>query len=481
MLGIKNEIRTQDSDYTLDFGSGLNSNGRIQFTDRATKKESYVEIALDDREFKLRSKQEFPSVVADLMDLAVAIHAADRLAFQNLRQAQTRIHVILPVRHPEIMNTELFRSQLESLLEWATGSRWLFDFSKRSDAERSVVQQSSLSLTSQREVAMWSGGLDAFAGLYQRLRSHPEKSFVLFGTGGNVNVHRLQEDTEKQIRAIFPGRCTLYRVPISFRDSNAVRKNKITRARGVVFAMLGAACASLMGQKELCFYENGTGAINLPYRPSALGLDHTRSVHPLTLLKVSDLISELLGEPFRVWNPFLFSTKSEMCQILAEDTTCKLSSLTKSCDSPHRHNLSQCGYCSSCLLRRQALGAARIEDKTRYLILHGNYLPAKDPSESLRNMLAQVDTLRCLLVGAASPLENRSKPQEVQWEALTRKFPNLDDIVDRCYVVEKLTTLEMQSKLIRLYQNYVAEWDDVTSQLSVNLIKSRDSESLYRD
>lgn len=33
MLGIENKIYTRDSDYTLDFGSGLNSTGRIQFTD----------------------------------------------------------------------------------------------------------------------------------------------------------------------------------------------------------------------------------------------------------------------------------------------------------------------------------------------------------------------------------------------------------------------------------------------------------------
>ncbi|MEG4012673.1 MULTISPECIES: 7-cyano-7-deazaguanine synthase [unclassified Microcoleus] len=474
MLTMKKEFHAHDSDYTLDFGSGVNNNGCIQFTDHATKKESSIGITIDDEEFNYRVKQEFPSVVADLIDLAVAIHFADRLAFQNLRQDQSRIYVKLAVRHPEIMNTELFRSQLEILLEWATGSLWLFDFQKRSDSERSVVRQPSLPVASQDcEVAMWSGGLDAFAGLYQRLRSHPEKSFLLFGTGGNVNVHKLQEDTEKQIRSIFPNRCTLYRVPIRFFDSNAVRKNKITRARGVVFAMLGAACASLMGRQDLCFYENGTGAINLPYRESALGLDHTRSVHPLTLLKVSDLISGLLGEAFRVWNPFLFSTKSEMCQILAEDVTGRLSSQTKSCDSPHRHNISQCGYCSSCLLRRQALSAAKIEDKTRYLILHGNYSPAKDPSESLRHMLAQVETLRCLL--------NRPNSHKVQWEALTRKFPIIDDIVDQCSVVEKLTTLDMQSKLIRLYQNYVAEWDDVKSQLSVNLIKNTESESLYRN
>jgi hypothetical protein len=466
MLSMKQEIRTSDIDYTLDFGSGLNSNGCIQFTDHSVKKKSSVEIALDDREFKLRVKREFPSVVADLIDLAVAIHFSDRLVIQDLCKEQARIHVVLPVRHPEIMNTESFQFQLRSLLEWATGSRWIFDFSKRSNVERFVVEHPSLLAPTQDcEVAMWSGGLDAFAGLYQRLRTYPEKSFVLFGTGGNDNVHKLQKDTEKQIRAIFPGRCHLYRVPIRFCDSNAVRKNKITRARGVVFAMLGAACASLMGQQELCFYENGTGAINLPYRASALGLDHTRSVHPLTLLKASDLISNLLGEPFRVWNPFLFSTKSEMCKILAEDLTGNLSSLTKSCDSPHRHNISQCGYCSSCLLRRQALGAAGIEDETCYRILHGNYSPEKDPSESLRHMLTQVDALRGLLA--------RSHLHEVQWEALTRKFPILDDIVDQCCVLEKLTMLDMQSKLIKLYQKYVAEWDDVKFQLSVNLIKGQ--------
>ena len=81
--------------------------------------------------------------------------------------------------------------------------------------------------------------------------------------------------------------------------------------------MLGAACAYLMGQKVLYLYENGIGAINLPYRESAVGLDHSRSVHPLTLLMVSDVISELLGQEFEVKNPFLFWTKAEMCKALA--------------------------------------------------------------------------------------------------------------------------------------------------------------------
>ncbi len=458
------KYHTYDTDYTLHFGSVLNSNGTVRFVDHFRGKESIIGLIVDDRAFRYRVKQEFPPVVADLIDLAVAIHTSDRLAFQNLRQEQSRICVVLPVRHPELLSTESLQAKLEKLLEWTTGSRWIFNFQRRSDRERSVIEQASLPLAPRGdEVALGSGGLDAFAGLYTRIQTYPEKSFVLFGSGSNDTVYALQGDMAKQIQSIFPDRSTLCRVPIRFCDTNAREKNKITRARGVVFALLGAACAYLMGRQELYIYENGIGAINLPYRGSAIGLDHSRSVHPLTLLLLSDLVSELLKETFRVRNPFLFSTKAMMCQALAVDGRADLASLTKSCDRPHRRQPVQCGYCSSCLLRRQALAVSKIEDRTRYVILHGSR-PVADPSVYLCHMLAQVHTLRCLL--------DTSKCPEFQWEALTRKFSVLDDIADRYSKAENLSVLSVQNFLLQLYQRYIAEWDDVGSQLSVSLLNT---------
>jgi 7-cyano-7-deazaguanine synthase in queuosine biosynthesis len=466
MLNNKKEVHIRHSDYTLDFGAGINNDGSVHFTDHTREHERDIGIFLDNQVFNYRVKQEFPSTVADMIDLAIAIHISDRLAFQNLRQEQRGIRIVLPVRHPELLNAELLQAKLKDLLEWATGTRWIFDFQKRCAIERT---QPSLSIApTDSEVALWSGGLDALAGLYERLQTQTECSFVLFGTGSNVNVHSLQEAVAQKIQSDFPNRSHLYRFFIRISDSGTHQKNTITRARGVVFAMLGAACASLMGRQELCFYENGTGAINLPYSTSAIGLDHTRSVHPLTLLKVSEIVSDLLGETFRVWNPFLFSTKAQMCKKLYKDGRYDLPPLTKSCDSPHRKTIDQCGYCSSCLLRRQALAASKLEDTTRYLILHGNYKPAGDPSISLKHMLAQVDTLRGLL----NPLNQ----PEIQWKNLACKFPVLDDIVDNCSIVEKLTTSDMKNKLIRLYQNYVTEWDEVRAQLSVGLINSNDNE-----
>jgi len=453
------------SNYSLHFEPVLNSNGSVRFIDHSQGKEVNVGINVDDEVFGYRVQAEFPAIVADLIDLAVAIHASDRLAPQNLSEKPRRLQVVLPVRHPELLSAEPFQRKLEHLLEWATGSEWVFDFQTRVAPERFVKQQLVLPIVPQGcEVALWSGGLDALAGLYSRLRMYPDKSFVLFGTGSSNTVYDRQKQVAKKVQSIFPGRCHLLRVPIRFHDSSVQHKNKLSRARGVVFTLLGAACAYLMGRRVLCVYENGIGAINLPYRASAVGLDHSRSVHPLTLLMVSDVVSELLGEELHVQNPFLFWTKAQMCKAMAEDGRNDLPPITMSCDSPHRQQPVQCGYCSSCLLRRQALAACDLEDKTRYVLFHGNRQP-KEPSLHLCHMLVQVHTLRRLLSTSNNP--------SLQWETLTKEFPVLDDIVDRTAEAENLLPGEMQSRLIQLYQSYVSEWGAVESQIAVGILNKR--------
>jgi hypothetical protein len=459
-------------EYTLRFGAISNCNGSVQFFNRSTGQEVTVGINIDDQAFQYRVQAEFPAIVADLVDLAVAIHASDPLAPQNLSEKPRNLHIVLPVRHPELLSAEPFRSKLEDLLEWTTGSEWAFEFQKRTVSGRIVEHQQILPMVPEGcEVALWSGGLDALAGLYTRMRIYPERSFVLFGSGSKNITYNRQKQVAKKVQSIFPNRCNLVRVRIPFDNSRELPKNKSPRARGVVFTLLGAACAYLMGGRILSVYENGIGAINLPYRASAVGLDHSRSVHPLTLLMVSDLVSELLGEKFQVQNPFLFSTKAEMCQALAEDGKTDLASLTLSCDSLHRKRKqpNQCGYCSSCILRKQALTASKIEDKTRYVVPHGDR-PSKDPSLILRHMLAQVRTFHSLL--------STSNEIGIRWEALTRKFLELDDIVDRASEVEGLSRVDLQSRLIRLYWTYVSEWDIVESLVAGDLLDTDNKQQI---
>ncbi len=115
------------------------------------------------------------------------------------------------------------------------------------------------------------------------------------------------------------------------------------------------------------------------------------------------------------------------------------------------------------LLRRQALAAANIEDKTPYIVLHEKS-PDKDQSKPFLNMREQVRILNNLL---SISCETSDK-----WEALTRRFSDLEDIVDRTPTAENLLPLDMQSRLIQLYQTYVAEWDTVKSRISGGLLNN---------
>ena len=276
-------------------------------------------------------------------------------------------------------------------------------------------------------------------------------------------MYSRQKDVFNALTELFPNRLYLCRVPIRFSDSYFYKKNKISRARGVVFTFLGAACAHLMNQNALYLYENGIGAINLPYTKSSVGLDHSRSVHPITLLKVSNVLSDLLGQSFTVNNPFLFWTKAEMCRSLFENRSINIVKLTSSCDSPHRKQPTQCGYCSSCVLRKQSLSASKIEDETRYIVPHGEQ-PKGDVTLHFMHMKDQVSTLRSVL--------NKDSLPNAQWKALTQRFPELDDIVDRMRTVEEMQNKDLKAHLVKLYQSYISEWSTVESGMMEDCIES---------
>ncbi|MGB3790186.1 MAG: 7-cyano-7-deazaguanine synthase [Phormidesmis sp.] len=452
------------NDYTLIFSAIQNENGFVRFTNEANGEEERIGISIDDRAFQCRVQKEFPSMVADLVDIAVAVHASDRLTEQPLDENQTCIRVVLPVRNPDSLNDSDVAENLSRLLYWATGSRWIFEFQKRTEIGRAVERQSLLLSTDPHvdEVALWSGGLDALAGVYNRLQQHDSRKFMLFGTGSSDNVCARQKNVFKRVRTAFPDRVSLCQVPLRFSDSEAHRKNKFSRARGVVFTLLGSAYAYLMGRNVLHLYENGIGAINLPYRKSAIGLDHSRSVHPLSLLQVGTTVSAILNESFEVCNPFLFWTKGEMCQALAHENGRSLILSTTSCDSPHRKkNIQSCGYCSSCLLRKQSIAVSKIEDPSHYIVPHGEP-PVEDTELHLRHMLAQVSIIKKLL--------SSEKGFSAQWQALTQRFPELDDISDRLGANHASAVFSTRRKLLRLYQTYVSEWDAVESQLVLNIL-----------
>lgn len=452
---------------TFVFRDAVGRGGSLRYCSHATEgRWRDVDISIDDSSFLFRALGQLPPLVADVVDLTAAIFVADRLSPQRLDAGMRRIRVTVPVREPRSLATST--DQLRKLLGWASATAWEFEFAPRNAPMRPAEELLTLpDLTPEgADVVLWSGGLDALAGVYDRLQSSPALPVVLLGSGSNDRVFGRQKRLAEALEDSFPGRVYLHQVPIRLRGIRGLPQDRLMRVRGVIFTLIGCMSAYVLGNRRLDLHENGVGALNLPLHDSSVGLDHVRSVHPLTLQVVSAYVGAIFGEPFRVENPSLLKTKAQMCAALAQDRRADLVVRTESCDSYHRDGVGQCGYCSSCLLRRQTLLASGLDDLTRYVVTTGKS-PRRDPSVALRAMLSQVERFRTSLlpVGGHSP---------DAWERLTASYPGLDDVVDRS-ASRHGNPRQMRNGIMSMYRTYVREWDMVGNRLFEGILDRSDT------
>ncbi|HMN28710.1 MAG TPA: hypothetical protein PKE45_11225, partial [Caldilineaceae bacterium] len=304
------------------------------------------------------------------------------------------------------------------------------------------------------EVALWSGGLDSLAGLFSRIKLNSADRYLLVGSGISSQVQGSQSAVFELAKTTVFTPMKLMQIPIHLRYfGEEPPKNDMFRARGFTFKILGAVCAFMEGQRKLYIYENGYGAINLPFLRSETGLSHTRSVHPLSLIETSAFVGRLLGLSFSFDNPFLFVTKAQMCKSLADVPD--LAFRTVSCDGRHRqpNQPSQCGYCSSCLLRRVALINALDYDETDYVITHRKTSWPSTYTAHFEAMQVQAEQLQMIL-------ESHNP-----WERMLERYTSLRLLVEQVAASQQTTALTISEKLLNLYHCYVNEWRNVQAKI----------------
>ncbi len=445
--------------FTFIFDPIRESGGTVSLFDQKEKRSCKAHLFLRDSGLFSAIYNRVPPISADLLDIAVAVHTVDRNIRRN-GDIPYLFEITLPVRNVEIFCSQSFIEQLESTLNWYTDDHWMFNFVRREVLGRDAELQCRLPLgekiIDKTEVALWSGGLDSLAGLYIRLKEYSSARFVLVGTGSSSNVRTTQKKVARLVEEIYQGRIDYIPVPFSVTVPDIRRKNRYQRSRGFVFLTIGAVCAYNKGKENLHVYENGIGAINLPYTACEAGLDHTRSVNPISLIKMSQLLSIAFGKTFTIQNPYMFWTKADMCRSLVEDKQKVLIASTMTCDQPRRgKGISpiHCGFCSSCLLRRQALAALRYSDPTKYF----NDEKAQSLKyDYLHAMSHQVDVLKSLLSRTDA------------WNAVVREYEMLSDIKDYLEGENIYKTLgdslAIENLILNMYQRYVNEWDIFVSQ-----------------
>jgi len=426
---------------------------------------------LDDRRISDYFGRWLDPLLTDWLDIALAVYGADRLSLRrdqsnndsHLQWARV-FHLRIPVRHPEVWGRPDVMRTLSESLRYFTDDKWHFDFVEYPEIGKVSERQGYLfdSLPSAPfRVALYSGGLDSFAGAAQQIAEMSNHSFVFVSGTTNSRQSRQQRTQVSALKREYGRDVFHVRVPFGIRWRNRPLRLEETsqRSRGFMFLTLGAVTALTIGSSEVFIYENGIGAINLPYDGTQIGTASSRGVHPLSLLRMSKFIKTLTGRSVQFINPFLFRTKGEMCRQTDVKRMAAHISETFSCDGfpVHTKGKPQCGSCTSCLLRRLSLQSAGLSDfdpSKGYLIdlLNPSVSASSRQLEGLKAMEWQYHRIDRLL------------RTEDPWRSLEIEFPQLRSILSEISDGANVDVGDLQRQILQLYSQYTAEWSDFSAR-----------------
>ena len=318
-------------------------------------------------------------------------------------------------------------------------------------------------------VSLFSGGLDSLAGLAHHALNSPGGSRILVSGHTHNRLAGQQHAQVKLIRSACGRGSSLasedvwhVAVPFGINSNEVVQEEKSQRTRALLFLAFGAITALQARADTLYVFENGIGALNLPLNATQLGTDNYRGVHPRTLGMAEVLFESILGESIHIGNPFMFVTKAEMCRSLPETGLADVARETVSCDGyPQRvPNQAQCGSCTSCLLRRQALFCAGLTDH--------------DPGGAYRNDifkgLSDLSTDDTHGFGVMSEQVNRISgclASDQPWQELTVAYPELARTLAALTARPGAAAKEdLKAGFVGLFRTYVQEWEKFSSEVA---------------
>lgn len=332
-----------------------------------------------------------PSVQAfELALVALGVWLADtRLSRQQHSEDNwTRnIHLLVPVRN--VARWQSCARLICRLLGTLSGDIWSISFYAASPemgvyAERLALEDSLDAAAP--PVALFSGGLDSFAGAIDAYGREPHAPvFVSQVDGGNSQtVESLTELlTTRTGRPVEIVKWAVSSRAADFGPGFSGQGELTMRARSFLFFAASAVVASAWKSARVLVPENGFISLNVPLDPWRLGALTTRTTHPFVIARFNDLLDEL-GLPARLENPFQGKTKGEMLA-QCEDLSLLWDGLdlTVSCSKPKfvrryraEFGTSHCGTCWPCLIRRAAIKHAypTRSDPTKYVTEGLDYL-----------------------------------------------------------------------------------------------------------
>jgi hypothetical protein len=305
----------------------------------------------------------------DLLDIAVYVYTADQ-AVRRVGDVdggeigagwRRTFRFRIPVRLPELWNSAPVCGALVSTLSFQSEDTYEFEF-ELLEKDTSLDDFINFNETPYdgvvEEVVMFSGGLDSLAGAVTEAVTRRRRILLL--------NHRSNEKLSPRHRELLrglarhAGEYAPLHFPVRLNKAKRLGREHTQRTRSFLFAAFGTTFAHMIGLRRLRFYENGVVSLNLPPSAQVVGARASRTTHPRVLDGFGRLFTALLGREFRVENPFLWETKTDVVKRIADAECSDLIGLSTSCghtwERTARHT--HCGVCSQCIDRRFAILAA---------------------------------------------------------------------------------------------------------------------------
>lgn len=435
---------------------------------------------LDDSRLVSPYGDTLPPIVADLLDVAASIMWADRHSrrprkygtFRQSRGWVRQFRLTLGVRSPDLWNRPPVKEALENFLTWLTEDTWHLHFEHQAIRRFTDVQPSLFSSPpNDALVVLYSGGLDSLAGVVSLLQKYPQKTMVLV-SAAPPRLSGVIKGQVQELQYRFGDKRIRYApLPFHLVHNKPQQEEATQRTRGFLFFAFGVAEAIACGASRVLSCENGIGMLNLPFNKRQLGVQHTRAMHPQTVIHMTHLIALLGLSHVRCEAPHLLRTKGELCADLHASGHGSLCATTISCDSfplrlpPGSTSFDtewHCGECTSCLLRRQAIFAAHLEQEDAQVRYKYDVCSPPQPAamrylEPLKMMLDQVTLMKkaCASFKPESALLLEF-PELLAARQAVEQMPETFGLSERIHIMEAFSDL---------FRRYTKEWDLFPYQL----------------
>lgn len=444
-------------------------------------------IGLHNKLELLAGSTEPTSIALDALDLARATNFADRYSIRSPRNSTEPrdIKMRLPVREANRWTPGVI-ARYTRALNFGTQDNWAVEVVPKASRpplqQSAIFKQAQLTPLSSARVSLFSGGLDSVAGALLRGYDEPVDMHVLVAATGPT-LNKMQDDIYEQMNSLFRQQgvktrfegttfATQIRKQAKYKELFLCDPDEYSqRSRGALFLTLGAVTAMSLNLTSFEVYENGVGAINLPFTNAAIGADGSRAMHPLFLAYMQEFFSLLFDQPITIQAPFLDDTKGQMCQRLAELRLDAVVEKTVSCEYHGTAaqgkklrlddrevgepvSVPHCGICTSCLLRRASTTYAGMADGP---YKHG--LPIGLLGKAIEN--ARWFTLMDLQVKRLGKALGTVPTRPLQGVMLA--YPDLLLAVEGLQdLFPNASRLELEARLAALYEQYAVEWTAMT-------------------